>query len=276
MVLPLPLSPTTAVIGRAPRRRARARSRRSATVCRRSRSPPPKVLVTWRASSSGRPCRRPHAQSGSAAQTSGPHLAERGRLAPAARPSRAGSAGGTRSPAASRSSDGGSPGMPWNAPFRSSDGRLAISSRRVRVQRLRRRSSRTAQTRPAPAYITPRRSTNWAISPMSWPTRMTAAPSSPGPGRSVSITWRWTTTSSALVGSSAMMTFGAQADRDGDADALLHAAAELVREHVGDLAAGRPAASRSREPVAELRLRQLARRGRAARRRSGRGRAGPG
>ena len=43
---------------------------------------------------------------------------------------------------------------------------------------------------------------------MSWPTRITEAPISRCASLSVSITWRWTTTSSALVGSSAIITLG--------------------------------------------------------------------
>ena len=72
------------------------------------------------------------------------------------------------------------------------------------------------------------------------------------------MTWRCTTTSSALVGSSAMITFGRRLMAMRDADALLHAAAELVRVHVGDVRpqpdaarAGRRCAS-SKSPCAEV------------------------
>ena len=46
---------------------------------------------------------------------------------------------------------------------------------------------------------------------MSWPTRTTDAPSCSWTRFNVSITWRWTTTSSALVGSSARITLGRRA-----------------------------------------------------------------
>ena len=61
-----------------------------------------------------------------------------------------------------------------------------------------------------PAYMTPTVSENCAISPMSWPISTTAAPSPSCSRPSVCMTWRCTTTSSALVGSSAMMTLGAR------------------------------------------------------------------
>ena len=95
-------------------------------------------------------------------------------------------------------------------------------------------------------------------------------------GASVAITWRCTTTSSALVGSSAMITFGLQADGDGDADALLHAAGEFVRIHLRHL--GRQADLA--EQIAHARGRRRAAtvpcHDRPARRRSARGCAAPG
>ena len=53
------------------------------------------------------------------------------------------------------------------------DQQLGIGVQRVREDVARPAPSSTSR----PAYMTPRRSTNCAISPMSWPTRMTAAPS---------------------------------------------------------------------------------------------------
>ena len=62
-----------------------------------------------------------------------------------------------------------------------------------------------------PAYITATRSARPAITPRSWVTRMTAMPSR---RRRSSISSRicfWMVTSSAVVGSSAMSSFGSQA-----------------------------------------------------------------
>ena len=42
--------------------------------------------------------------------------------------------------------------------------------------------------------------------------------------------WAWIVTSSAVVGSSAMMSFGSHAERDRDHHALAHAAGQLVRD----------------------------------------------
>ena len=89
-----------------------------------------------------------------------------------------------------------------------SDGRLSISIRVYGCRGAVMMSRIGATSTSRPAYMMPRRSTNCAIRPMSWPIRITAAPSSACTRPSVSITCRCTTTSSALVGSSAMITFG--------------------------------------------------------------------
>ena len=96
-----------------------------------------------------------------------------------------------------------------------------------------------------PAYMTAMRSTSCACRPMSWPIRIIETPSRCLTSSSVCATTRCTTTSSALVGSSAMISGGCSGDGHGDADALLHAAAQLVRIQVVD-AAGNPTMSRSR------------------------------
>ena len=59
-----------------------------------------------------------------------------------------------------------------------------------------------------PAYITATRSTNWAIKPISCVIMMMEALVCSCNFPIVSITWRWVTTSRALVGSSATITLG--------------------------------------------------------------------
>ncbi len=63
---------------------------------------------------------------------------------------------------------------------------------------------------------------------------------------------RCTTTSSALVGSSAMMTEGLERDRHRDADALLHPAGELVRVLAGDVRAQTDRGQQRRDPLLRL------------------------
>ena len=131
------------------------------------------------------------------------------------------------------------PGCPGTSPCARSDGRLAISSCVYGWSGFV-KMSRTGDTSTSfPAYMTPSRSTNWATSPMSCPTRITEASRSRLHPASVSMTCFCTTTSRALVGSSAMITLRAQTDGDGNAGPLLHAPAQFVGIHPGDL---RPAA----------------------------------
>src|SRR5262245_61309192 len=98
--------------------------------------------------------------------------------------------------------------MPWNASFRAREGRLAMSSRVYGWSGSLKTAGTGEISTSLPAYTTPRRSTNWAISPMSCPTRMTEAPRSAWARPRVSITCFCTTTSRALVGSSATITRG--------------------------------------------------------------------
>ena len=101
----------------------------------------------------------------------------------------------------------------------------------VGVQRLAKELARRCPTSTrSPAYMTPTRSTTCAISPMSCPIRMTAAPRS-----ACTLSQRLhhlaldddVERAGRLVGDDHL---GPQADGDGDADALLHAAAQLVRD----------------------------------------------
>ena len=62
-----------------------------------------------------------------------------------------------------------------------------------------------------PAYMTTMSSATPAITPRSWVMKMTAAPVSRWALRSTSSTWAWIVTSSAVVGSSAMITSGSLA-----------------------------------------------------------------
>src|SRR5205807_1736855 len=111
-------------------------------------------------------------------------------------------------PVGGASNDGVSPGMPRKSSFVSRFGRLLMSNL-VYGCRGSLKIPRTGPTSTSlPPYMTPTRLTNCAIRPMSCPTRMTDAPRACWTCRNVSITWRCTTTSRALVGSSAMMTLG--------------------------------------------------------------------
>ncbi len=62
-----------------------------------------------------------------------------------------------------------------------------------------------------PAYITATRSAVSAITPMSWVISITAVPRSRHSRFSTAITWAWTETSSAVVGSSAITSSGSAA-----------------------------------------------------------------
>ena len=80
-----------------------------------------------------------------------------------------------------------------------------------------------------PAYITATRSAVSAITPMSCVISMTAVPCSRHSRFRSSMICAWIDTSSAVVGSSAMMSRGLRRERERDHDALAHAAGELVR-----------------------------------------------
>ncbi len=147
--------------------------------------------------------------------------------------------------------------MPRNVPFCSSDGRLAMS---ICVYGWRGfvKMSRTGDTSIRfPAYMIPTRSTNWATSPMSCPTRITEASRSFCTRASVSITCFCTTTSRAdggLVGDDHL---GPQADGDGNAGPLLHAPAQLVGVHVGDFWPQSDRLEQTADPVVHLPLGHL-------------------
>ena len=99
----------------------------------------------------------------------------------------------------------------------------------------RRRRVRPSSTR-RPPYMMPRRSARLACTAMSWVTKMTEEPSSRCTEWIIASTPFWTTTSSAVVGSSAMMNSGRQTVASAMVDALAHAARQLVRigvEHAG-------------------------------------------
>jgi hypothetical protein len=89
--------------------------------------------------------------------------------------------------------------------------------------------SRTGPTSTSlPPYITPTRSTNWAIKPMSWPTRITAAPRS-GLHASERLhdlpLHHYIQSAGRLICDDDLWL---QQDAHGDADALFHAAAQLM------------------------------------------------
>ena len=69
-------------------------------------------------------------------------------------------------------------------------------------------SSTDAFSTDRPAYMTRTSSAVPATTPRSWVMRTSAAPVSARASASTSRIWAWTVTSSAVVGSSAMMTFG--------------------------------------------------------------------
>ncbi len=107
-----------------------------------------------------------------------PDFAERRHLGRAARGRQADSAGGTRSRRADSRSEGGMPGMPLKTCLPSRRGQTRDQQLGVGMERLLEDICDRADLDQLAAYITAKRSTNCAISPMSWPTRMTAAPSS--------------------------------------------------------------------------------------------------
>ena len=80
-----------------------------------------------------------------------------------------------------------------------------------------------------PAYITATRSAISATTPRSWVIRIIAIPSSSRSRASSSRIWAWVVTSSAVVGSSAISSFGSLRERHRDHRPLAHAARELVR-----------------------------------------------
>ena len=91
------------------------------------------------------------------------------------------------------------------------------------------RSSALASSTLRPAYITTTRSAFSATTPMSWVIRMIAVPSVSCSSRIRSRICAWIVTSSAVVGSSAISSFGIARQRHRDHHALAHAARQLVR-----------------------------------------------
>ena len=183
-------------------------------VRRRSRRPPPKARLACLASSRGALTGPPRAGD----RPPGARRPRRRRPRPPG-PARsrgsgrtpAGSAGGRGTPAAAPAATAAGRGCRGTRPCCSREGRLS-TSRRVYGWRGSCSSPCTGPTSASrPAYITPMRSTHWAMSPMSWPTRRTAASSSFCTRKRVSMTRFCTTTSRALVGSSAMITWGRRA-----------------------------------------------------------------
>ena len=111
--------------------------------------------------------------------------------------------------------------------------------------------------RSRPAYMTATSSTISATTPRSWVISRIAIPSR---SRSSFISSRicaWMVTSSAVVGSSAIRSFGLQRERHRDHHALAHAAGQLVRIVLDALrrrrGCRRAAASRPRASIASLR-----------------------
>ena len=91
------------------------------------------------------------------------------------------------------------------------------------------RPGRAPSRRSGPAYITAMSSVRPATTPRSWVTRIIAMNRSRCCSWSRSRICACTVTSSAVVGSSAKSSFGSAGDREGDHDALAHAARQLVR-----------------------------------------------
>ena len=114
------------------------------------------------------------------------------------------------------------------------------------------------------------RSTEWAISPMSCPIWITdGAELRLNPAQRVDHLPLDDDVEGAgrLVGDDDL---GLQADRDGDADALLHAAAQLVRVHLGHLRRQADPFEQAGDVIARAPRRSARRRGRATRARSAR------
>ena len=135
-------------------------------------------------------------------------------------------------------------------------------------------ASRTSSTGPCstsrPAYSTPIVSANWATRPMSWPISTTAACEPCCSRPSVCMTWRWTTTSRALVGSSATMILGWSAVAMAIAARCLWPPLSSCGIAVGHV--GRQADLRQRrgDPLGDARRAAVRPRGPGCRRRSGR------
>ena len=127
-----------------------------------------------------------------------------------------------------------------------------------------------------PPYITSTRWATRATTPRSWVTHTTAIDISSRRRPTRAMICCWIVTSRAVVGSSAISTFGPQRQRHGDDDALAHAAGELVRIRPcrpcrpGDADVGEHLDRRGRAPPAATF------RGRAAPRRSAPRRASAG
>ena len=157
---------------------------------------------------------------------------------------------GGRSP-----SGGGSPGMPWNAPFRASDGRVAIS---IRVYGWLRLGEDLADRRDLhqPAGVHDAE----AVDELGHQPHVVAdqddrgAQLRLGPGQGVHhlALDDHVERARGLVGHDHLR---GEAHGDRDAGPLLHAAAQLVREHVADLGVEADPRQEVPQPVEELPLR---------------------
>ena len=108
-----------------------------------------------------------------------------------------------------RSSDGARPGMPWNTPLFSRFGRLSDQRLGIGVHRVGEHLLHRAELRSAARHTSPPPCPRTAPSgPCRGRSGSRPRRFGPARGRCVSITWRCVTTSSALVGSSAMITLG--------------------------------------------------------------------
>ena len=147
------------------------------------------------------------------------------------RRSRAGSAARTGSPAAARRGSAACPGTTFSGVCGG-----ALEARDRVEQRPRVRHPDAARTACASAPARPRgrrtsrapRRRSVAARPRSWLIMISAMPSRCWRSRRSSMIWAWVVTSSAVVASSAISSFGVARDRDRDHHALAHAAGELV------------------------------------------------
>ena len=271
------LTPSTA-LHRADACGAGARPDRESAPCRsvdRAAAAPP-----CRAPAAARGDRR--ARDGAARRRAPPRSGRRLAWSGATARSGGSSRGADRAAAARAGSAGGRGSPPGSAPG-SAAGRESASSRasppldaRHAVQQrhgigMARRAEDVASTGPVstmrPPYITATRCATSATTPRSWVMRMTAAPVSAWRRASSASTCACTVTSSAVVGSSAMMRLRPARHRHGDDRALAHAAGELVRILARR---GRPGPGcRPRAAAPPARARRL------AARRGGRARPGP-
>ena len=150
-------------------------------------------------------------------------------------------------PTSGRSSRGGAPGNRDDRLVEVVEIRRGCEQEpRVRMARARGRASSTpASSTILPAYITTAWSQSCATTGKSCVTRTSARPKSRHSASSSSRICACTITSSAVVGSSAISTFGPARERHRDRGALAHAARQLVRETRGPRCVGMPTDSSS-------------------------------